>query len=743
MRTSSAIVALVLCTWVAGVLPAAGAEPVRIHGLELEVGEARERLLVLSGAPLEPRVEQVDPRTVMLILPGAQLDGSAPTRIAPEGRGTVERVTAYERSGAAGEPEVRVVVQRRPGSAPELQRKAGVVALDFETRPPPRAPAAAETVRVAYRQAPLPRVVTELARAIGETVIFDESLRGRITIEGPDRMTPGEARVLLDSLLLLRGFAAVPAPGGGLKIVPLAGAPSPWSPEGDLADSDAPVTTLLRVRTAAVEDLVEVVRPLLGAQGSAIAYPPTNSLILAGPASRLGRLQTAIAALDDIDTGRSVLWRLHFANAPDVALQLEEVFEDDVLFHASGDERTNLLLLRIREDAVEQARSLVHRLDRPAAGAGEFQVIRLEHVDPEEMAERLRSLKEAPAAEDGSARASGLQGLDFAVAVDRATHSLVVRAPPETFRAILDIVRDLDREPPRVRVDVTIAQVSLGDGLVLGFDWLLPSVTEPEGPDDLIAGFAKRGAGEIQTDPSADLPFVASFTRSPILLTLLDSMGNPILNPVTGLPVVIRVPRESFSLALNRREVSSEVLLRPQLVVVSGEEHEIFSGDNVPVIQEQAEPGPVTQTRQSVERHDVGTTLRVRPTIGQRGGVFLDLDVETSRITGSLAGDVSTVGPSFREVTVHSKLWLEHGEVAVIATAGEPSSQEVVRGVPWLMDLPFLGVLFRRVEEQEMRRYLLISVEAEILRPERQELARELREQLARTAATGRAARLD
>jgi len=743
MRTSSAIVALVLCTWVAGVLPAAGAEPVRVHGLTLEVGDARERLLVLSDAPLEPRLESVDPRTVMLVLPGAQLDGSAPTRIAPEGRGTVERVTAFERAGAGGEPEVRVVVQRRPGSPPELQRKAGVVALDFETRPPPRAPAAAETVRVAYRQAPLPRVVGDLARATGETVIFDESLRGRVTVEGPDRMTPGEARLLLDSLLLLRGFAAVPAPGGGLKVVPLSGAPSPWSPDGELADSDAPVTTLLRIRTAAAEDLVEVVRPLLGAQGTAIAYPPTNGLILSGPASRLTRLRTAIEALDDVDTGRSVLWRLHFANASDVALQLEELFPEDVLFHVSGDDRTNLLLLRIREDAVERARSLVHRLDRPAEGAGEFQVVRLEHADPEDMAERLRSLQEASAEGGAAARASGLQGLDFAVAVDRPTHSIVLRAAPETFQAILDVVRDLDREPTRVRVDVTVAQVSMDDGLELGFDWVLPSVTDPDSPDDLIAGFAKQGPGGIQTDPSADLPFVASFTRTPILLTLLDAAGNPVLNPATGLPVVIPIPRESFSLTLNRREVASEVLLRPQLLAVSGEEHEIFSGDTVPVIQDAGTAGNVTRTRQNVERQDVGTTLRVRPTVGQRGGVFLDLEVETSRVIGSLAGDVTEVGPTIREVTVQSKLWLDHGEVAVIATSGEPARQEVVIGVPWLKDLPFVGPLFRRVEEQQTRRYLLVSVEAEILRPERRELARELWEKLAHAAATERSARVD
>lgn len=742
MRTLLPTAFLAFCALLAGVLPAAAQEPIRIYGLELEAGGPRERLLIFAEAPPEPRLVEKGPRTLVVVLPGAVLDASAPTRVVPDRPGTVERVTAFEEE-EAGVPEVRVVVQRQPGPPPEVQRRASIVALDFPARPQPRQPAAARTVRVAYRQAPLPRVVADLARATGETLVFDDTLRGRVTVEGPGRMTRGEARTLLDSVLLLRGFAAVPAPGGGLKVVPLAGAPGPWVAEGKLADTDAPLTTLLHLRSAAAEDVVEVVRPLLGAQSLAIAYPPTNGLILAGPSSRLERLRTAIAALDDVEPGRNVLWRLRYASAEDVADQLEEILGDDVLFHASADARTNRLLLQIRPDAVERARSIVDRLDRPAQDAGEFQVIRIDYADPEQLAERLQALQQASVDESAPGQHPGLQGLDFAVAVDRATHSLVVRAAPETFDAVLDVVSRLDREPPRVRVEASIAQVTLDNAFALGFDWLLPALTDPQKPTDLIAGLASLGPGGVQTLPSQDLPVVASFTRTPILLNLVDTLGNPILNPLTGQPVVIQIPRESFSLTMNDRTVDSKVLMRPQLLVASGEEHEIFSGDNVPVIQEQAEPGPAVQTRQNVERRDVGTTLRVRPTIGQEGGVFLDLEVETSRLSESVAGDVTKVGPSVREVRVQTKLHLDHGEVAVIATSAEPQVQKVVRGPPWLRDLPFFGVLFRRVREQSMRRYLLVSVEADIVRPEREALARKLRESLAGAGPTAASARLD
>ena len=77
----------------------------------------------------------------MVALPGAVLDASAPTLINPVAQGTVMRVTAFDRAG--GKPEVRVVVQRRPGAPPRVERRASVVALDFE--PLPRAAPARAT----------------------------------------------------------------------------------------------------------------------------------------------------------------------------------------------------------------------------------------------------------------------------------------------------------------------------------------------------------------------------------------------------------------------------------------------------------------------------------------------------------------------------------------------------------------------------------------------------------------------
>ena len=233
--------------------------------------------------------------------------------------------------------------------------------------------------------------------------------------------------------------------------------------------------------------------------------------------------------------------------------------------------------------------------------------------------------------------------------------------------------------------------------------------------------------------------------------------------------------------------------MRPTLLITSGDEHEIFAGDNVPVpVAAREEPrgserppergrpepeprGPgrarpsrprsarergagrgvrdrrtgtgttgtgtdwsncvVFAVSQNIERKDVGTTLRVTPTVGAQGGVTLELRVEVSSLTESLAGPVEEVGPTIRDVTIESTIRLQGGEIAVIATAALPELQRKTTGIPWLMDIPVLGWAFRTTDEQTLNRHLLVAARAEILRPESRDLVDRLARELAPASA--------
>jgi general secretion pathway protein D len=689
------------------------AEPVTIYGVELEVSRRGERLRVLADGPIAAEVLEQSPEFLMLAIQGAVLDASARKRFEPAAGGAVQLVTALQR-GRTSRHEVRLLVDSAVGPAPIISPPGRTLTIDYA---PVERPQPAPLV-LDFREAEIEEVVRAVARSTGETYAFDEGIRGLVSILAPQPVSDAEALALLDAALLFKGYAAVPMPGGGHKIIPITGAPAPWRETLGEDSGGEPVTTLLRLESADAQTLLAALQALVGAHTLAFAHKPSNSLILAGPANRVQRLRAAIDALDAAEVERLVIWRVLHQPAEAVAEQLREIFDSSELLSAQADRRTNSIILRARFDRVQELRKFVLRLDRPTIGRGGLHVLPVRHADPEQLANTLSSLQ-AGARLPSLAGQASLAGRDFTIAVDQRTHALVVRANPQTANIIADLLVELDRVPAQVWIDVNVAEVSTGELLDLGFQYLLP-LTAPKSPDDLIAAIA--GQLESLSGPSpGDANLVASYTRAPLLI--------PIVGP-GGRPITLEIPRERAALTAEGREILIRELMNPSLFVVSGKEHEIFAGDNVPVPVARTDTTNPLQVSQNVERQDVGLQLRVRPTLGQEGGVRLELDLDVSSIRESLAGDTRRVGPTFAQRQLSSTIHLEDGDVAVVGFATLPRATRQVVGVPLLHSLPFLGFLFRSTEERWLDTTLLVSVQAAIVREETLSLTRALRRRL-------------
>jgi general secretion pathway protein D len=192
------------------------------------------------------------------------------------------------------------------------------------------------------------------------------------------------------------------------------------------------------------------------------------------------------------------------------------------------------------------------------------------------------------------------------------------------------------------------------------------------------------------------------------------------------------VPNDAAALLARQRRVDARVLLRPHLLVASGEEQEIFAGDNIPIpvasstgaaggtqpVGGEAEPEFVDPLvlRTNIERQDVGVRLRVKPTVGLGGRLRLELEIEATRVGESTLGDVEEVGPTLLSRELTSSLGLADGEVAILGGRGEPVRRRVESGVPFLQDIPFLGQLFRSTRDELVQSHLLVAVQARLLR---------------------------
>jgi general secretion pathway protein D len=701
--------------------PGAAVEPVRVYGLELESRGERQRLLVFAEEPVEPALIEADDRTLILSLPGAILDPSAPRRVLPAEPGPVSRVTAFDRADVET-PEVRVVITRQPGAAPQLSQRGAILALDFAG---PGAPDPGIVLQ--YRDAEIAKVVRDVAKATGERFLFDDQLRGHLTLIAPDRLSRREALEMLHTALLVTGFAAVPSPGGPLKILPIDGvtasAPYDWHPLVDT--TDAPITTLVRLETADAEDLASQLQPWIGKSALVEAFAPTNSLILAGSENRLTALLQMVRALDSAAQDLLIVRRLRHARAADVADQLSEIYGDGhalaARFQVSTDERGNRLVIRAPTEWEAELRERLLRLDRPLEAHGNIDVIRLRYVDPEHFGQLLGEIASGqPGKTVGAVSGRELRGRSFNFSIDPASRSLVVEGDPATLTLVRDLVDELDRVPPRISVEVLVLELTTNGSLELGFDAIFRTIPT----DDLAAEIAldPTGGGLIQPDQGTTSGGAARVTSDPLMFPIVDADGNP---------TNVLLPSRSFVITADQSEIEGRLLLRPHLLVASGEEQQIFVGDNIPVtVANNTAQGNVFQTRTDVQRYDVGTTLRVRPTLGEQGVLQLDLRVETSQLGPPVAGDPNVVGPSILQRTLESHLYLGDGQWAVVGLGHDTALQTREVGTPFLKDVPVLGTFFRSTRDLEMTTQLVIAVQARVQRSPEEAEAETIRRRL-------------
>jgi len=717
---------------------AAGSAGPRVYGIEHQVQGGIERVAVFADGQLTPRYDEHAEGGGELVLEGATLDPSAPRRLQLGADDRFLDVSVREQRGAS--PRVVVAIRHAQGVTPRLVEHGSLLALEL-----PRGERSKEAgLDLAGRDVPLRQIIERISRHTGTPVMFDETLQGNVTIMAQKPFAPGEALLLMDTLLLMKGLAAMPSPGGVRKIVRIEGAAFPFVTDLVAARGDEVVTTLLPLENIQAATIVEALRPMLGAHTLAFAYPPTNSVILGGSAALITRIANIVQAIDAKGADRFFLRRLLHANPVTMAEQLEVAFGDDGLIGAWPDERTNSVAVRAKVDSVPAVRDFISRVDRPATGRGQLHVIPVDHADPDTLAEILMALQSGDAGRIAAARGGAvdpvtggslLAGRSFTVVVDPPTHSLVVQADPETAGVLADVVAELDRIPRQVDVELTVIEISTTRGVDLAFDFLLPltDVNEISDPIAFVSGMPSGSAAPLFAGTPVEQTFAPLVGLPPVDKALLARIARePVLVPVVinGQVVPVAIPRESAAITAQDQTIYTRLLLRPRLTVISGEEHEIFVGDNVPILTAQTNTGDPLLVSQNVERQDVGVVLRVRPTLGERGGIVLDLTTEVSALASSLSATTANQGPTIRERTLTTTVRLNHDKVAVIGWHAGPASMQARTGTPWFQDIPFFGWLFRSTNDISLESNLVIMVAAWLDDPEVRALAHTLSDAL-------------
>jgi general secretion pathway protein D len=283
-------------------------------------------------------------------------------------------------------------------------------------------------VTLDFADAELAQVIETIARATNRNFIYDDRVRGRVTIVSPEPIPVEQAYAVFESVLQVKGFTTVMTPGGAIKVIPVREAKESSIETVQSGrrppNRDYYVTRLIPLRYIDADSIVNTLKPLVSKDAAMAAYPPTNTVILTESASNIRRLIQILESID-VETYKEDLAviNVEYADAATLADQVSEIYGAEVADAPGGafqsrraarrvanpadpnaptahkppvriitDERTNSLLVLAARPQLEEVRRLVAKLDVPVHGGGRIHVYYLNNANAEELAQTLSSL---------------------------------------------------------------------------------------------------------------------------------------------------------------------------------------------------------------------------------------------------------------------------------------------------------------------------------------------------------------
>ncbi|HTD25335.1 MAG TPA: type II secretion system secretin GspD, partial [Candidatus Elarobacter sp.] len=608
------------------------------------------------------------------------------------------------------------------------------------------APAAEEaTVALNFQDVELPVLARFVSEVTGRNFIVDDRVRGKVTIISPTRITPDEAYLVFQSVLQVKGFTTVPS-GAFTKIVPAREAVASGARRGDEV-----VTRILPLGHAEASGLVPVLQPLVSKDGLLTAYPPTNSLVVVDAGANVDRLAALLADLDVPSSERATeVVALRFAPAEDTARRLRDSVGGQVL-RVTADARTNALVLSGPPDEVRRARAVAARLDQAVPqGSTRVNVYHLKYAAADGLVRVLAQLigqavgPPPPPEPHGSslARSSARRaeippfGYDggmgqppptpvSAVAepaaagtpaaiplaapvrltADPATNALIVSATPEDWETLRAVIEQLDVRRRQVFVEAIILEATLEKTRALGIEF--------QGGTTLDG---HKGLAQVNLGTLAGA--LADPTSLPGLVLAAAA------NQKVRLPSGQEVPAHTVLLTALQTDSDVNVLSAPNIITTDNEEAEIVVGRNVPFVASRATSASnLANLFTTVERHDVGITLRMTPQITADDFVRLALFEEVSDIdptaTASV-GDPTLVGPTTTIRSASTAVAARDGQTVVIGGLLADTIRARAQSVPFFGRIPVLGHLFRSDDDRRTKTNLLVFLTPHIIATDEQ-----------------------
>jgi general secretion pathway protein D len=562
----------------------------------------------------------------------------------------------------------------------------------------------AQGVNFDFKDADLRTVIQAVAEFTGKNFLVDPAVQGKVTIVAPTVLTEEEAYKAFQSVLEVNGFVTVET-DGVIKIVPAEKGRTQESgtrEAGAVPNSDEMITRVLQLEYIQSENLVQILRPLIPPYAHLAYDNNSSSVILTDRAANVARLVNIIKSLDrPAKTGDVEIVTLANASSEELAKIMGKLHQtpggeagsNNVVVMA--DPRTNSLIIKADDATRGALMTLANTLDSPLDTSGNTHVIYLKNADAVNVTEVLqKTLKNG----EGGNEVIG----DVIITADPDTNSLIVTAPKSEFITIERVVRQLDLRRLQIYIEALIAEVSTDKAGELGVQW-----QSAQGLEGDRTGFVGRSDFDIGTS-------IADIMLNPLAAGAGLSLGY--IDGAFTLPDGTEVLNLSVLARALENQSDANVLSTPNLLTMDNQEAEIVIGQNVPFITgaySQINQGTaVANPFQTIERRDVGLTLRIRPQITEGGTIKMDIFQEVSSVAQKgEAQDIVTNTRSLRTTVV-----AENNRMVVLGGLIQDDITVNEQKVPLLGDIPILGHLFKYENQKHKKTNLLVFLRPLIVR---------------------------
>lgn len=567
-----------------------------------------------------------------------------------------------------------------------------------------------EMISLNFDQVDIRVMIKTIGDITGINFVVDDSVTGTVTVMLPTKIRLGDIHKVLEAVLEVKGYAAVPS-GGLVKIVPAAKAIKQnvnvrfGADPDEIPENDTIVTQVIPLSYADVAEVSTIVKGMLPSTAYIATYPKTNSILITDISSNIHRVARVIRKLDMKGSEEKVsVMGLKHASASVLAEHITEIMLKDGSagngrnrtsqntqagrdLRILPDTRTNSLIIIAGNKDTETIKTLITQLDidRPDV-ADNVHVVYLKNAKAIEAADSLTAAL-------SSMRTVGELngGRNINVTADEGTNALIVTASKQDYEIVAEVIEKLDIVREQVLVEMLIMEISQESLTEIGVDWGIVDETVSNGV---------RAFGSTNLGPRVD--YINGTLEG---LAVGAWTGS---STITGLKLLVSALEQNSDV---------NILSTPHILTSNHTKARIVVGQNIPYVVESR----ITETDvdtptviDNFEYKDVGISLEIVPHISQDKRVRLEIESEFTKLIQGVTGS-SIDTPTTAKRQAETEVSMNDGATIVIGGLIRDDTEKVVNKIPLLGDLPLVGGLFQYASDETQKTNLLIFITPHVI----------------------------